>query len=306
MASSKGGQVTLSGRFPVGARVELVRVAGAHVLRSEGGKVVDSGTVDENGQVRFSKGVEVGARYFIRGYRAGVPLEVRVRGNKASEDTGLAQAPVGPDRVRLGDGSWEDEAPEAELEGVVPGGPAQEHARDVQQRSSTARGYATPVDPDERGPYPSQDEERFQDGSTPQRSDTPEGLATPFADVPARQEDVPEGVQQRSNTRTGVATPLVPGDPVDASRAIHSAEAKAIAGDPQKAAAHGIAPGESIPSDGEPHVDLADQDEQGSSGRERLSGQALKDRARELDIKGRGSMTASKLRAAITRAENKQ
>jgi hypothetical protein len=87
MASRSAGQVTLRGRFsPGGDVVTLVKVAGPHVLRSEGGEEIETQTVTEEkdaprvGYVRFSKGVEVGARYFIRGLTGGSPLEIRVTG----------------------------------------------------------------------------------------------------------------------------------------------------------------------------------------------------------------------------------
>jgi hypothetical protein len=47
MASRSAGQVTLRGRFPVGAVVTLTRVAGEHVLRPEGGEEVEVQTVGE-------------------------------------------------------------------------------------------------------------------------------------------------------------------------------------------------------------------------------------------------------------------
>jgi hypothetical protein len=85
---ARSGQVTLRGRFPVGAVVTLTRVAGEHVLRPEGGEDVEVKTVEEEkgaprvGFVRFTKGVEPGARYFIHGLNDGVPLQVRVTGRR--------------------------------------------------------------------------------------------------------------------------------------------------------------------------------------------------------------------------------
>lgn len=109
MASSstkKGAQVTLRGRFSPGATVELVKVAGAHVLRtSPADEVVESKTVGKDGSVSFSRGVEENARYFIRGYQDGFPLEIRVRGRDADDDSEvLAQEPIGRDEVRTRDG----------------------------------------------------------------------------------------------------------------------------------------------------------------------------------------------------------
>jgi hypothetical protein len=85
MASSKG-QVTLRGRFSPGDVVTLTKVAGPHVLRPEGGEEIETQTVTEEkdaprvGYVRFSKGVEIGARYFIHGLHDGRPQEVRITG----------------------------------------------------------------------------------------------------------------------------------------------------------------------------------------------------------------------------------
>jgi hypothetical protein len=122
------GQVVLRGRFKPGSRVQLVEVAGEHVLRAQGGREVAEGVVGDDGCVAFSSGVKVGGRYFVVGRVDGFPLEVRCRGNRAGEEsTALAQEPVRSDRTRLANGAWSDEAPEAE---AAPGaqvapGPAQ-------------------------------------------------------------------------------------------------------------------------------------------------------------------------------------
>lgn len=312
--SSSKAQVTLNGRFRPGERVRLVEVAGEHVLRSEGGTLVGEATVDENGQVQFTSGVKAGGRYFVVGRIAGVPIEVRARGNVAADDNSvLAQAPVQPDVTTTGIGRQPVD-PDSEPHGLRL---AQEQVGDgVQQRSSTATGTAHPVDPDERGPYPDQGDELYSCGEVQQRSDTEVGQATPIPDVPERQEDVPESVHQRSCTATGVATPLPAGDAVDAVQGIESALAKAAVGEPSQADLRGgVNP---IPGGGEPHVDLADRENaeedkpvrlaaprrKAAAGPEaELTGQALKDRAAELDIKGRGRMTADKLRAAVRDAQ---
>lgn len=105
-SSVKGAQVTLNGRFSRGTRVELVKVASAGVLRTgPGDEVVDSKEVDEDGHVQFSKGVEDGCRYFVRGYQEGFLLEVRVRGRAEADDSEvLALPPVGYDDVKTRDG----------------------------------------------------------------------------------------------------------------------------------------------------------------------------------------------------------
>jgi hypothetical protein len=60
-------QARLAGRFPPGTDVRLVEVSSAAALRAEGGREVDSQTVGDDGVVTFSKGVEVGRRYFVVG-----------------------------------------------------------------------------------------------------------------------------------------------------------------------------------------------------------------------------------------------
>jgi hypothetical protein len=113
------GQVTLRGRFSAGTVVRLVRVAHEGVLRPEGGEEVDVQTAekDENGvaSVSFKSGVDEGARYIATGISDGRPLDVRVRGRSADDPSEiLEQPPIQPDRVRLTDGSWSDQAPTKE------------------------------------------------------------------------------------------------------------------------------------------------------------------------------------------------
>jgi hypothetical protein len=142
MASKKSGQVTLAGRFPKGTDVRLVKVRDETVLRSEGGETIDTQTVDDDGRVQFKKGVEVGARYFIVGYVDGVPLEVRARGNAPGDDPAtLTQPPIRPGRIRLGDGSWADEAPKKEK---TPSGEVAPHsgAASGQRQGAAAVGDA--------------------------------------------------------------------------------------------------------------------------------------------------------------------
>jgi hypothetical protein len=104
--SKRGAQVTLRGRYSPGTVVQLVKVAGAHVLRTApGDEVVEEKKVGKDGAVQFSKGVEKDGRYFVRGYQDGFPLEVRVRGRAEADDSEvLAQDPVGYDEVRTRDG----------------------------------------------------------------------------------------------------------------------------------------------------------------------------------------------------------
>jgi hypothetical protein len=256
MASS--GQVTLRGRFPVGSVVTLTKVAGEHVLRPEGGEEVEVKTVTEEdgaprvGYVRFSKGVEVGARYFIHGLVDGRPLEVRARG-RAKDDPNevFEQPPIAPDRMRLADGSWSDEAPTKESAPDILA--AQADIRHVKKgtvlRSDTPRGEAHPLDPEERAPKRTQDD--VDDGAV-QMSDTRRrevdgqlvgggGEASELVLGPQRQEDVPKGMVQRSDTPTGVATPIPAGNAVQQAQDRESSFAKETRGEPVRASAEPIA-----------------------------------------------------------------
>jgi hypothetical protein len=192
-------QVVLRGRFKPGSFVRLVRVAHEGVLRSEGGEEVATATVDEDGEVKFGRGVDEGARYLVSGLIDGFPVEVRARGRaKDDPDITLEQPPVKADRVRLSDGSWADEPPERERtpSAFIAPGPAQHQVpKGTVQRSDTARGSAHPNDPREVLPYPDQ---RSVKRGTVQMSDTESGLATPVVDTPERQDQVPAGVWQRS------------------------------------------------------------------------------------------------------------
>jgi hypothetical protein len=246
------GQVTLRGRFSAGTVVRLVRVAHEGVLRPEGGEEVDVQTAekDENGvaSVSFKSGVDEGARYIATGISDGRPLDVRVRGRSADDPSEiLEQPPIQPDRVRLTDGSWSDQAPTKEsapkLAFTAPG---QHQVGDgVTQRSGTLRGSAHPVDVESEEPVRRQ--ESVKEG-TPQMSDTRPrevdgvqvgggGEATEIVLGPQRQEDVPDGVLQRSDTPTGVAQPLPGGDMVKAQLDRDSSRTRESRGDNTRGAA---------------------------------------------------------------------
>jgi hypothetical protein len=231
-------QVVLRGRFKPGSFVRLVRVAHEGVLRSEGGEEVATATVDEDGEVKFGRGVDEGARYLVSGLIDGFPVEVRARGRaKDDPDITLEQPPVKADRVRLSDGSWADEPPERERtpSAFIAPGPAQHQVpKGTVQRSDTARGSAHPNDPREVLPYPDQ---RSVKRGTVQMSDMESGLATPVVDTPERQDQVPAGVWQRSATPLGVATVIPDLDAVEEMRERESSSAKAIKGSPGRAAA---------------------------------------------------------------------
>lgn len=227
----------MAGRFPPGTRVRLVRVKDESVLRAEGGEEVATAKVGEDGRVQFTEGVDVGGRYFITGY-AGVDgyREVRVRGNAAGEESTVLTNPgFAPDRAKLADGSFADEAPE-KVKAPAEGAPhlGQQHlSDDVPQRSNTPRGQATPVTPGESVPKPRQED---VPKSVPQMSSTETGEAAPIISGPAAQADVPKGTPQRSQTERGIAVPIPQGGGVEAQREKESGLAKAARGEPGKAA----------------------------------------------------------------------
>lgn len=153
--AAKQGRVVLNGRFSPGERVRLVKVDGPHVLRPpDGVEPVASARVDEDGKVVFDKGVEIGARYFISGYKNGQPLDVRVTGRSADDPSVILEnAPTPGERTRLTDGSFVDEPPEQHQDLEVPEGAVvrgqHQVPKGVVQRSDTPRGEATPIPPEE-------------------------------------------------------------------------------------------------------------------------------------------------------------
>lgn len=229
-------KTTLRGRFSPGSVVNLYEVADASVLRAEG-EPDQTETVNDKGEVSFS--LKDGHRYIAQAYDRGEPRSVRLTGRSGDEDVALEQAPIGPDRVRMSDGSWSDEAPEKVKKGDLPLEAAPHLSQtqigdDVPQRSATPRGTAHPVDPEEPTPYEAQEN---VDEDVKQASDTETGRATRIAVGPQRQEDVPPGVWQRSHTPTGVATPIPGGGPVAAQEMKESSLAKEMRGEPTQAAA---------------------------------------------------------------------
>lgn len=114
MANSSA-RVVLNGRFPPGARVELVEVASEAVLRtSPTDKVVEAKIVDKDGRVEFGTNVTKGGRYFVRGQNSGFPLEVRITGRVPDEDTDSVNTttPVQTAERKFSDGSLVDQKPE--------------------------------------------------------------------------------------------------------------------------------------------------------------------------------------------------
>lgn len=88
------GCVVVAGIFPAGTVCRCVSVVGPEVQRPENGFLVGVRTVDDAGFVGFS-GLEVGASYFVSGYTAEGPVDVRVKGHTLTElNEFLSQAPV--------------------------------------------------------------------------------------------------------------------------------------------------------------------------------------------------------------------
>ena len=230
------GSVRLSGRFRPGTQVRLVKVRDESVLRAEGGEEVGTATVDKDGVVEFSSGVEAGARYFACGYTDGSYLEVRLRGRDNADDSVNEQAPVGNDRVRLSDGSFLDEPP-AQHQGVPPfevGPHLGQHQvpKGVVQRTDTPRGSAHPVDPSEQAPY--RRVEDVPDG-TVQAQDLETGRATEIVQSVQRQEDA-KGILQRTDTPHGQAFPIPSGGALQAQLDKESAAGKESRGEPGRVA----------------------------------------------------------------------
>ena len=238
--------ITLRGRFRPGTEVRLVRVQSEAALRAEGGEEVGTETVDDDGCVSFSKGVKDGERYFIVGQVDGTHLEVRARGREDESDSILGQAPPALVETRYADGTLvSDDPPEQDLPELeaAPDLSQQQTPEGTQQRSDTQRGTAHPVDPEsDFAPYPRQDQLEGR-GKLGQMADDGEdvggGMATPTDVGPQRQEDVPDGTPQRSDTPTGYAT-VIPSPPVEAQQMKESAEAKVKRGDRGKAATYPI------------------------------------------------------------------
>lgn len=100
-------QVVVRGRFEPGAVVALVRVPDERAMRAAAGQTIDRKRVDPSGTVKFRKGVELEARYFVTGISYGVPTEVRAIGS-APDESPTATDLVQPDRRKNAGGEWID------------------------------------------------------------------------------------------------------------------------------------------------------------------------------------------------------
>jgi len=102
---AESGRVVVAGQFPAGTLVSLWRVRGEGVLRHEGGELVATSKVPEDGRLEFDRDVEVGPRYIAYGYTPSGPVSVRARGLDDGEVAGtLSQPPIQPDALKHADG----------------------------------------------------------------------------------------------------------------------------------------------------------------------------------------------------------
>jgi hypothetical protein len=187
------GSVTLRGRFSPGSTVRLVKVEGPHVLRpGPHHETVATEKVDDEGNLEFSKGVEVGARYFAVGYINGQYRDVRLTGKTDADEGFLAgyDPSALQARVRLADGSFVDEAPEQHQKQDVPDGATWKGQHQVPkgtlQRSDTPRGSAVVISAEEL--------ERL--GRDPQRKQEP---TEPIAESAERVQEDPGEAPARTS-----------------------------------------------------------------------------------------------------------
>lgn len=221
-----GAHIHFAGRFKPGTDVDIYEVAGAHVLRAEGGTKLGSATSSEDGVVEFSDGIVEGGRYRITGYINGRYEDFPVRGTASDE---VSQTPVQPDRMKLADGSWADERPEKRdvPPAFVGPGIAQEQVPEgTSQRVDTGRGEGFPVGPEEQVPSP-----RAEEAEGPQMVQGDTGEAFPAKPGISRQEDA-QDIPQRVVAQTGQAFPIPKGDAVDAFQMRDSSDAKVMRGGP--------------------------------------------------------------------------
>lgn len=215
--------VSLGQSWPEGTKVHAVERRGDFYAA---GKSVASTTVKKDGTVEFSD-LPVG-RYWFAGEVNGSNVVVGGTSKEtpaARERTAAPKAadpqrtPTASPSVEIVTGPKGTKVAGRLTEVPVPRG-VEPHPHinqasvpgNVPQRSSTALGQGTPVDPDEPQPKPRQEDVRK---GTPQASDTETGEATPVSEDagPQRQEDAPKRLQQRSSTETGEQTPIGSAEP---------------------------------------------------------------------------------------------
>jgi hypothetical protein len=226
----------LSGRFAPKAKIGVWLRASDVFAPST--KPLSTATVDQNGDLTV-KGLDVGVQYWVTEVDPPRSHVISVQGKDASFNEDATLHRVGPeatgrrlqaDREAQAEARAKAEksdplvASPASTQTVVDNtpkrktpsvaepqpGPRQDEISGP-QRSDTPDGEATPKDPNESVPHVRQED--VAKGAL-QRSDTATGIATVKAAdeiLPsARQEDVPTSTPQRSNTETGQAEPKPP------------------------------------------------------------------------------------------------
>jgi hypothetical protein len=215
--------VSLGQSWPEGTKVSAVERTGDFF---SAGKAVASTTVSKDGSVQF-KNLDVG-RYWAVGEVDGANVVVGFTSKETPAARARTEAPSKADPQRTPTASPSVEivtGPKGtKVAGRLTEVPVQKGVEphphvnqasvpgSVPQRSSTALGQGTPVDPDEPQPKPRQQDVRK---GTPQRSDTELGEATPITSEAGtdRQEDAPKKLEQRSSTETGEQTPIGSAEP---------------------------------------------------------------------------------------------
>lgn len=247
MANTGSASVTLRGRFPIGAKVGLYPRTGDFF---RGGTAIASQTVSKDGTASFT-GLEEGARFWVAAdidgtvRSAAVTAKVqpgaakvvtakeireRLHSTRPVQGVVMVSGPRSTTSMRPAVKSVGEPTPADEREAEPLPHLRQEDARNVPQRSATLTGMATPKDPDEIVPAPSQ-----QDipRDTPQRSATEFGIATPKQideEAGGAKQEAARDIDQRSATELGVAEPKPTGDAVEQERAKYSAMSKARGG----------------------------------------------------------------------------
>jgi hypothetical protein len=190
--------VTLTGGYPKGTKAEArLRASDSFV---PGAAAAAKASADEKGQITL-KGLDNGVLYYVTVEGVAGVRTVQAKGPEFDEDANLHRT-----------------GPEATIRRWQADREAQAAARIKAEKTDPLVASPAPgrnvVDnrPDKRSPSVGEPQPapKQQEISGPQRSDTPDGTATPKDPEEAvpdvRQEDIGKNVPQRSSTETGVAT----------------------------------------------------------------------------------------------------
>lgn len=262
--ANDGAEARLAGRFPPGTKVGLYRGHTDNVAAGE--TPFKTATVDDQGEVKFTgldddeRLIIAGYVEETRPLGGGqweteskwrsvvIHASIPVPERKPDSDEKIATALAGtlsahelePDRTTVGargtrslSRAGQPFASEQAGKPTPDGAPdertphlRQEDARDVEQRSATFTGQATPVDPDEQVPKPAADAE----ADLEQRSATAHGELTPVREgevTPGVPQDLSVDREQRVAGDVGTQFPVPTGDSVEIQRRKESSAAKA-------------------------------------------------------------------------------